>query len=471
MGESKSILGGLRRRQTSQPPPASGPLVTTIALTDLLVGLLEYRDPFFRGGSSLTGLIAVAIGGKQGLDAERLQELALAALLRDIGRLVAGNQLISRSTTAPEPEERRTIERHVQLGLDLLQGIELPPRVRDAIRHHHERWDGNGYPARLAGEAIPIGARIIAVADSFAAMIRPRPYRTPLRVSAAVEDLQREAGRRYDPAIVRALVELLESPERPIFGISPGHHVLVVHEDELRATVVSAWLCQHGFLADIAAPEQTSDRIEHVPVAAIVFQGEPSTWHPAAFIRDLRSLPRAASLPLIAFDVRTELARAALLDAGADGCLTTDATLIDLRAQLALLVKRADLGWSEPFAAAGVQPQPPWHALHGAISDFPLPWLLQVLKYDSRSAAIVVETADDRGTVYIADGDPVHALTRASRGTEALREMLRWNEGEFSVRLDGATDERTIDGDLMHLLLSDAVAVDHQQFFGTVTGA
>ena len=470
MPDARSILnmGPFRRRPADGPGDASRSMVSTIEVTDLLVGLLEYRDPYFRGGSSLTGIVAVALGGRMGLDANDLQELALAALLRDLGRLVLGGQLIQRPTFQPHPDERKLIERHVELGMDLLESVNLPPRVRTAVRHHHENWDGSGYPAGLKGEAIPIAARIISVADSFAAMIRPRPYRTPLRVSAAAEELERQAGTRYDARVVTALKALLDSPDRPIFSISPGHHVLVVHADEVRGTVVSAWLCQHGFLADVTAPDVVRDRLERVPVAALLVEGDTAEWDPTAFIQEMRT--RSPDLPIIAIDIRDDEAWRRSMAAGADGCLMRDGGLTDLRARLALLIKRADPGWSEALIQGEAPAPATWHALNGSIADFPLHWLLQVMKYDNRTAAVVLETLDDKGTVYLASGDPVHATTRVNRGEAALREMLVWREGSFLVRLDAVADEHTITSGLMHFLLDEAVAMDHQQRFGTVAG-
>lgn len=125
-------------------------------------------------------------------------------------------------------------------------------------------------------------------------------------------------------------------------------------------------------------------------------------------------------------------------------------------------------GWTELSVEAVGGVDVPAHALRGNLIDFPLPWLLQALKYDIRTGEIVVHSADDAGRIFVETGDPRHAETRHARGEDALRAMLRWKEGTFSVNLNAATAERSISTSLMNLLLDDAVDLDHQDVFGSV---
>lgn len=455
-------------------PPRPGPsgLVTAISLTDLLVGLLEYHDPFFRGGSSLTGLVAIETGRAMGLPPEELEELALAALLRDLGRLAMRGRLLQRTRAELELEERLLIRRHVAFGLDLLEGVELPGQVRGAIRHHHERWDGEGYPDRLAGEAIPRIARVLAVADSFCAMIRPRPYRPPLRLDAAMAEMREHSGTAYDPEVVDALMRVMSRSERHVFGRSPGHHVLVVHRDGLRAIAVSAWLCQHGFLAEVAPDaERALERIRRVPVVALVMDSEADDWDVADLIRGVRGCEQRSGVCIVGFDAKEPGTVARVMAAGADACLPHEVNLRTLRETLSRLVNDGRPGWTEISAEALGEAESPAHALAGSLVDFPLPWLLQALKYDIRTAEIVVRTEQDVGRIFVEAGDPRHATVRGVRGEDALRAMLRWTNGDFSVNLNATTTERSIQTSLMNLLLDDAVDLDHQDVFGSVDPA
>ena len=109
-----------------------------------------------------------------------------------------------------------------------------------------------------------------------------------------------------------------------------------------------------------------------------------------------------------------------------------------------------------------------WSRLQGDIQDFPLNWLLQVLNYDSRTAAVYIVTPGDEGVIYIERGSPVHAQTRFMAGEDAFRAMLNWQTGSFTVKPDSTTDQRTVNISLMNLLLETAVAEDLATFFGAI---
>jgi hypothetical protein len=122
----------------------------------------------------------------------------------------------------------------------------------------------------------------------------------------------------------------------------------------------------------------------------------------------------------------------------------------------------------KPVPAAGSGRAESWAGLQGDIEDFPLGWLLQVLNYDSRSAAVFLNGPDDDGAIYLDRGNPRHAQTRDLTGEAAFRAMLKWPRGSFSVDPDASTEEQTIRSSLMNLLLEQAVEDDHAAFFGQV---
>ncbi len=447
-----------------------------IAITDMLVGLLEYRDPFFRGSSSLTRLVAANVAEELGLtEAERV-DLSLAAVLRDLGRLAMGGRLVPK-TGQETPESRRKIERHVDLALDLLEGIELPRRVRLAVRHHHERWDGAGYPDGLTGEAIPILARVLAVVDSFTAMVSPRHYRLPRKVPDAAREIRDEAGTQFDPAVVEALSSVLERPEQPHVGFVQRPHILLVNPDQPGAVVTAAKLCSAGYLAEVSADAAAArERLRRVPVSALVVSVEAGEEAAAAFVRDLRVDPLFASLPVVVVDADTVSLRVRLLESGADVCFPPGTTYAELQGTLGALVRRTlhrngGRGAGES-AGSGTDQKAPWLALQGDVSDFPLSWLLQVMKYDSRTAAIGIRTGSADGAIYLKKGDAVHAQIRGgAKGEPALREMLAWEKGRFTVQPNARPRESTIQSSIMHLLLTQAVAQDHAAagIFGAVS--
>ena len=173
--------------------------------SDMLVGFLERFDVFYpghsRGGAALADMVTRRLGLG---DAER-RAVHYAALLHDIGKLKLDPSLLSaeRRLTA---EEVRLVQQHPVLGVEMLRPITLWEDILPIIHGHHERWDGRGYPAGLAGEDIPLGARVVAVADVFDAMTRQTPYGPKRTPAEALVELEAFAGTQFDPRVVRLFV-------------------------------------------------------------------------------------------------------------------------------------------------------------------------------------------------------------------------------------------------------------------------
>jgi len=155
--------------------------------------------------------LCVALGRRLGMVGDELDEVRLAGLLHDVGKIAVPAAILSRPGPLTE-SERDLVERHPIVGYELLHDLGLSP-VDEYVLHHHERWDGGGYPSGLAGAEIPVGARLILVADAFDALTSDRTYRNGISVEAAMHEIEGESGRQFDPLIVSALKEhLAETP-------------------------------------------------------------------------------------------------------------------------------------------------------------------------------------------------------------------------------------------------------------------
>lgn len=145
------------------------------------------------------------IGVALGLSRDDLNELRLAGLLHDLGKVTVGDNILEK----PGPlttEEKTEIERHVETGYRILSSVREVAPLAEYILAHHERWDGRGYPRGLKGGEIPLQARIIAIADSYDAMTRNRPYRRAMSIAAAIKEIKNNAGAQFDPFIARVFV-------------------------------------------------------------------------------------------------------------------------------------------------------------------------------------------------------------------------------------------------------------------------
>ncbi|MFG2147741.1 HD-GYP domain-containing protein [Streptomyces sp. NPDC048696] len=174
-----------------------------------LVQAVDIKDTYTRGHSERVGLASVLIARELGMAEGRLEVLRFAGILHDVGKLGVPTRLL-RKEGPLTPQERAVIELHPEYGHEMVRGIGFLGEARAAILHHHERLDGSGYPYGLAGPQIPEFARVVAVADAFDAMTSTRSYRRARPVEAAVEELERCAGRQFDPRMVRALVRAVE---------------------------------------------------------------------------------------------------------------------------------------------------------------------------------------------------------------------------------------------------------------------
>jgi putative nucleotidyltransferase with HDIG domain len=177
--------------------------------TALLMSDLLEADDAYTGGEHSHGVVALAlaVGDTLGLDARDRRNLEFAALLHDIGKIRVADEIINKPGKLTD-EEYEIVKRHPIDGQEMLERVGgVLADVGIIVRHHHERWDGRGYPDAIAGASIPLAARIICACDAYSAMTTNRPYRAAMPVVDAVAELERCSGAQFDPAVVQALVK------------------------------------------------------------------------------------------------------------------------------------------------------------------------------------------------------------------------------------------------------------------------
>ncbi len=174
-----------------------------------LSSAIDAKDPYTRGHSERVARVSVCLARKLGLPTEELNTLYLSGLLHDIGKIGVDDQIL-RKPGALTPEEFEHIKQHPQLGYQILSSVRQLEHVLPVVLHHHEAWDGTGYPHGLAGTAIPRLARIAAVADSFDAMTSDRPYRKGMSFDKLREIFRAGAGHQWDAEVVDAYFEAEE---------------------------------------------------------------------------------------------------------------------------------------------------------------------------------------------------------------------------------------------------------------------
>jgi HD-GYP domain-containing protein (c-di-GMP phosphodiesterase class II) len=178
--------------------------------------LLDLKDLNTGVHSTRLAEWAVRIGRDLGLDDDCLRDLEAAAILHDIGKIGTPDAIL-RKPSRLTAEEYAIIKKHPEYGWAVLKAVPGFERVSLFVLHHHESYDGTGYPAGLRGEETPIGSRIVSVMDSFDAMVSSRPYRTGLPLEEAIRRLQAGSGTQFDPIVTRHFIAMASSEASTVF--------------------------------------------------------------------------------------------------------------------------------------------------------------------------------------------------------------------------------------------------------------
>jgi len=177
-------------------------------LLQVLVKAIETRDPYTSGHSIRVQSLSKSIGEELNMSLRTIDELETAALLHDVGKIEIVYEEILRKPSSLSPQERKIIESHVERGVEILTSLSsFNSRIVAGIRHHHELYDGSGYPDGIAGENIPLYARIIKVSDAIDAMLSTRPYRPALSIETVHSELEKFSGKHFDPKLVEVIVK------------------------------------------------------------------------------------------------------------------------------------------------------------------------------------------------------------------------------------------------------------------------
>jgi cyclic di-GMP phosphodiesterase len=243
-----AVADALQRATRSRDELRERLLAPTLA--SALANAIEARDSYLYGHCERLAALAVRIAEVVGMPGEAVETVRLGAILHDIGKIGIPDRVLLKPGPL-DAEERSIVEAHPEIGDKLLEPLDLLADARPIVRHHHERWDGAGYPDRLVAGDIPLGARIVAVADSVEVMSARQLYRTPLGHDAIVAELRANRGTQWDPTVVDVVLDLIESGELvlgdeglclleapPDVPRTAGIAVLLVEDDDAQASLV-----------------------------------------------------------------------------------------------------------------------------------------------------------------------------------------------------------------------------------------
>ena len=194
--------------------------------------VVDAKDEYTRGHSDRVSYYGVAIARAMGLNEKQTENIKVAGLFHDVGKIGTTDDILLKDSKLSEAEYTQ-IKKHPAMGANILSAVSMFKDIVNIVRWHHERYDGQGYPDGIRGEAIPLEARIISVADAFDAMVSDRHYRSHLTKEEAVEQLERYSGEQFDPRVVAAFVGVLEHYDQMLEDLKWTFSPLVKEERAL----------------------------------------------------------------------------------------------------------------------------------------------------------------------------------------------------------------------------------------------
>ena len=178
----------------------------------------EFSNSYTFGHSNRVSEFAVLIGKKVGLSDEDLNLLRLGGLFHDVGKFGIPTSILNKTTKLTDDEFKK-IKTHTLIGTEILSSSAMFKNILPIVEHHHEKYDGNGYPSNLKGEEIPYLARIITIADCFDAMTSKRTYNMPISIEEAKNEIRRKSGSQFDPNLANAFLDVLDNNYNEILNI------------------------------------------------------------------------------------------------------------------------------------------------------------------------------------------------------------------------------------------------------------
>ena len=284
----KAVAAALERARRAEQDLRERLLAPTLAAA--LGNAIEARDSGMEGHCERLSALAIRLGERARLSRDELEQIRLGAVLHDVGKIGIPDRVLLKAGPL-SIEELALMRTHTVIGDRLLAPLELLAGVRPIVRHHHERWDGKGYPDGLAGAEIPLCARIVSLADSIEAMSTHRVYRDALGRRKILEEIQAGRGAQWDPALVDMALELVGSGE---LGFDEnGLELLTSQQAAERPNLLSVLLVDH----DCAHAALTADSLEHAFADVRVVHADSlkrgldlcrdSTWSLAIVAHDL----------------------------------------------------------------------------------------------------------------------------------------------------------------------------------------
>ncbi len=432
---------GTPRIQESVGPPTrtSGPPVsdrtthpvlneTSLELLTVMVSLLENTRQELRGHSSQVARMVRRVAERMGLEKSETLSFMLAAYVHDLGKMGAFHLT---ALNAGEYEGHRTAAQKAHdTPLRLLEAVRLPNPVKDAVFHMYERFDGKGLPDKLVGKDIPLGARLLAVADTYADLTQnPRnPFRAALSPSDAMDELGKHGGTIFDPGILGLFRAIVLGEDVRSKLLADSRRALIIEPDSEESTVLELRLLEQGFDVKIA---RSADAARKLLVSmgkeldVVVSELTLPDADGLDLLEEIRRESWGRDIPWVFHTQRQgrdEANRAFELGA-------LDFVAKPIRADVLVAKIKAMLEQKRPKPVAAGSAK----GVSGSLSEMGLPDIVQVLFHGRKTGKLTIASNGTSGEIHFLEGAIANAMVGNLTGADAFYAMVRFQEGEFSL--------------------------------------
>ncbi|MHB8881870.1 MAG: HD domain-containing phosphohydrolase [Thermodesulfovibrionales bacterium] len=414
------------------------------AIADRLLQIFVVNDRYFFNNDHHVAEMSKKIALRMNLGEDLAEAIPMAALLRDIGRVVIHQQILE-ETKKLNQLELTPIKAHPIHTMQILRQVSFPWNLDSIIIQHHEHYDGSGYPMGLKGREITIGARIISVVDAYYAMTTDRPYRKALPKEKAIAEIKKSAGTQFDPEVVEVFLTVLSDESSDSHAKSSI--LIFERENNVAAMVKLSTSASDMDVMHATSSIEAISRIRQKDPQLIILDAE--ALEPETFLRFYNTARQSAAPTCKFLLIVTD--RESAKKFGEDVFSITKPLSIE---QLTLQIKSLLMDALSPAAQEEVR------GLTGTLEDFNLVDIIQILSLGLKTAKVEITHGRETGILYLLRGKIVYASAGSLRGPDAFFELIRWKKGFFYIMHGHAADEVNVTVDTMHLLMDACSVMD-----------
>jgi len=401
---------------------------------DVLAGLLEMESQGFQGHTHSVAKYAKLIAAKLDMPAREVDAVTLGALVHDLGKKGLKHFTILQVDATSDAE---VVMEQAEIPVKLLNLTSFPIPVRPILRHQFERWDGRGIPDGLKGEAIPIGARILALADAFEDLSNKYSGREAVEPSAALELLNRQAGKLFDPHLVEIFMAVVRDDIYLKQVESVRDRILIADTEVDHTTLLELRLVNAGYgviLARDGEDALAKAKAEHPSL--ILTEVELPRKDGFTVMAELQANDQTKDIPFV-FVSRHDDTKSVMrgLDLGAEDYITKPVKVDVLCAKVDTMMTRLKAEKKVPAPAAGVS---------GSLSEMSLPDIIQILGAGRKTGLVTLTDNGRQAQIFLEEGRIVNAKLEDLKGEEAFYKILYWNQGTFTIDPAAEISERLI---------------------------